>query len=62
VGLSPLLPKYGKKYETNNENNLDISDYHERILRYLIEDFHQKGFKYVSIIPGGFSECHDIAL
>jgi hypothetical protein len=41
---------------------MDISDYHERILRFLVEDFQSKGFKYISIIPGGFSECHDIAL
>jgi len=27
----------------------------------LIEDFQMKGFKYISVIPGGFKECHEIA-
>jgi len=41
---------------------LNIASYHETILRFLIEDFENKGFKYISIIPGGFHECHEIAL
>lgn len=41
---------------------MDISVYHERIIRFLVDDFMEKGFKYISIIPGGFNECHDLAL
>ena len=41
---------------------MDFSDYHERIIRFLIEYLMEKGFKFISIIPGGFNECHDLAL
>lgn len=61
VGLDPLEDKPEKKFETNNETNLDISAYHESVLKYLIEDFLTKGFKFVSVLPGGFKECHDVA-
>ncbi|CDW77412.1 tbc1 domain family member related [Stylonychia lemnae] len=60
LGLEPLQSKQ-KKVETNNENFFDIKAYHESILRFLIEDFQLKGFKYISVIPGGFKECHEIS-
>mmetsp|Transcript_23146 Transcript_23146/g.22622 ORF Transcript_23146/g.22622 Transcript_23146/m.22622 type:complete len:90 (+) Transcript_23146:214-483(+) len=56
--------KSTKKFETNTggESGLDIKDYHERILKFLIEEFQQKGFKYISMMPGGFEECHHKAI
>ena len=41
VGLEPLSMKQTKKFETNNgtDHTLDIKDYHERILKFLIEEF-----------------------
>lgn len=63
MGLEGFSSQASKKFETNNgETILDIKDYHERILLFLIEEFLQKGFKYISIMPGGFEECHDKAL
>ena len=66
VGLGPISIKPSKKFETNtgndSDNILDIKDYHERILKFVIEEFQQKGFKYISLLPGGFEECHDLAL
>ena len=62
IGLDPLEDKPEKKFETNNETNLDISAYHESVLKYLIEDFLSKGYKYISVIPGGFKECHEQSL
>ena len=50
----------GNNSNKSSEGSLDIGDYHERILRYLVADFHQKGFKHVGVMPGGFSECHDL--
>lgn len=38
-----------------------MKSYHESILRFLIEDFQLKGFKYISVIPGGFKECHEMS-
>lgn len=70
LGLDPLNEKTSNKFETNkNEGNgengdshLEIGAYHESILRFLIEDFQKKGFKYISVLPGGFQEIHEIAL
>jgi hypothetical protein len=41
---------------------LDIGAYHESILRFFIEDLQKKGFKHISMIPGGYSEIHELAL
>jgi hypothetical protein len=59
VGLESLSSKSSpSKFETNRkgegDNHLEIGAYHESIIRFFIEDFIKKGFKYVSILPGGF--------
>lgn len=60
VGLDEFSAQNLKKFETNNNDTiLDIKDYHERILMFIIEEFQQKGFKYISIFPNGFNKCHD---
>ena len=48
--------------DIEDESNLDIDEFHERILKYLIEEMVRKGFKYVSYARGGFQEAHDLAL
>lgn len=68
IGLDPLSEKVSNKFETNKndsqngDSHLEIGAYHESILRFLIEDFQKKGFKYISVVPGGFQEIHEIAL
>jgi hypothetical protein len=70
VGLDPLSEKNSSKFKTNKggdggrqaDNNLEIGAYHESILRFLVEDFQKKGFKYISVVPGGFQEIHELAL
>jgi len=41
IGLEALSLKSTKKFETNTggESVLDIKDYHERILKFLIDEF-----------------------
>jgi hypothetical protein len=60
IGLDPLEEKPDKKFETNSET-MDIRAYHESVLKYVVDDFLAKGFKYISVLPGGFKECHDVA-
>lgn len=70
LGLDPLSEKTASKFETNKnegsqagaDSQLEIGAYHESILRFLIEDFQKKGFKYISVVPGGFQEIHEIAI
>ena len=65
MGLDPLTEKIVNKFETNHPNGdslLEIGAYHESILRFFIEDLHKKGFKHISMVPGGFQECHELAL
>jgi hypothetical protein len=59
VGLDSISSKSTtSKFETakkgESDNNLEIGAYHESIIRFFIDDFIKKGFKYVSILPGGF--------
>ena len=56
VGLNPLT---SSTIADKDDSHLDISNYHEKILRLVVEDFVRRGFKYVSCLPGGFKECHD---
>lgn len=51
-GFSPL----GKSQQ---EGAVDISSFHEKVLRTVIEIFYKEQTKYVSFLPGGFRECHD---
>ena len=55
IGLTQLTKKLADIFETNNNENIDVVDYHERVIRFLIKDMREKGFRYISIIPGGFN-------
>ena len=48
-----------KKVQANTK--LSIREFHEYVLQFLIADFVKKGFKYVSYLPGGFQQVHDMA-
>jgi hypothetical protein len=39
-----------------------LKQFHIQIVRLLAEDLVQQGFKYVSVLPSGYAECHDLAL
>ena len=41
---------------------MDIEEFHERIIKFLVEEFVRRGFKYVSHIEGGFEDCHAVAM
>jgi len=41
--------------------SISIKEFHERVLGFLIQDFQKKGFAYVSTLPGGFQQCHDLS-
>jgi|TARA_B110000285_G_C15106689_1_gene608440 hypothetical protein len=42
----------------SNDGSYDIKEYHERVLRCVIEIFYKERMKYISFLPGGFEECH----
>ena len=64
VGLGEFAkaPQIVQIEEESNESNLDIEDFHERILKYLVEEFVRRGFKFVTHFQGGFEQCHRVAL
>ncbi len=63
IGLSDFTkqPQIVQIEEESREGSLDIEEFHERIQKFLVEEFIRKGFKYVSHIEGGFDSCHRIA-
>lgn len=56
IGLETYTDSNTEKFKTNNNDAaiLNIKEYHERILMFLVEEFLEKGFKYISFLPGGF--------
>lgn len=40
------------------DDNLDIRDFHDKVLKFIIEMFYRESFKYISFLPGGFEQCH----
>ena len=63
IGLGEFTkaPQIVQIEDENSECNLDIEEFHERILKYLVDEFIKRGFKYVSHLQGGFEECHRIS-
>ena len=51
-GMSPL----GKNRQ---DGSCNIKEFHERVLRSVIEIFYKERTKYISFLPGGFKECHE---
>jgi hypothetical protein len=52
-GQSPM-----SRVGQSNDGSYDIKEYHERVLRCVIEIFYKERMKYISFLPGGFEECH----
>ena len=40
---------------------ISIRQFHECVLRFLITELIKQGFKYVSTLPGGFQQVHDLS-
>ena len=40
-------------------SDLSMEEFHQKMLKQIVEIFYQTKTKYVSFIPGGFQECHD---
>ena len=38
---------------------MNIQEFHDKVLRTIIEIFYKENFKYISFLPGGFEICHD---
>lgn len=53
-GQSPL----SGKQTSQTDDNLDIRDFHDKVLKFIIEMFYRESFKYISFLPGGFEQCH----
>lgn len=53
-GQSPL----SNKQLSQTDDNLDIRDFHDKVLKFIIEMFYRESFKYISFLPGGFEQCH----
>ena len=43
---------------SQTDDNLDIRDFHDKVLKFIIEMFYRESFKYISFLPGGFEQCH----
>ena len=52
IGMSPMS-------KVAQDGSFDIKEYHQRVLRCIIEIFYKEKFKYVSFLPGGFESCHE---
>ena len=58
LGYISQSPASAKNYPQNNENQINIKEFHEKVLKFLIEMFYRENFKFISFLPGGFEECH----
>ena len=37
---------------------MNIKEFHDKVLKFIIEMFYRENFKYISFLPGGFEQCH----
>lgn len=44
------------------QQRVTLKQFHAQIMRLIIENLLEKGFKHVSVLPEGYQECHDLAL
>ena len=54
-----LAPK--RRLTTKAGRKLTLRDFHEEVLSVIVEIFVQQGFSYISTLPGGFRQIHQIA-
>lgn len=40
------------------DGSMNIKEFHEKVLKFIIEMFYRENFKYISFLPGGFEQCH----
>ena len=43
---------------SSSDGSFNIKEFHERVLKCIIEMFYKEKFKYISFLPGGFEACH----
>lgn len=46
----------------SKSGKISIRQFHEAVLKFLSVELVKYGFKYVSTLPGGFQQVHDLAL
>jgi len=56
-GQSPLSGKTPGA-AANADSNMNIKEFHDKVLKFIIEMFYRENFKYISFLPGGFEQCH----
>ena len=56
-GQSPLSSKTPGA-AANADSNMNIKEFHDKVLKFIIEMFYRENFKYISFLPGGFEQCH----
>lgn len=45
----------------DRKGKISIRQFHEYVLRFLVVELIRQGFKYVSTLPTGFQQVHDLA-